>query len=92
MLKCKPLDTGAGAPTMVLNHRPPTMYEDLNGFRGAVSGGFLSFPTAGKHIAFDGRLLHGGARGRQLHGEMQHYSVNDIIACSHEMTQTGTHV
>ena len=54
--------TDAGAPTMVLTKRAPIMYEDLDGFRGEVLEAYLSYPKAGKHIAFDGRLLHGAPR------------------------------
>jgi hypothetical protein len=54
--------TDTGAPTLVLDHRAPLMYEDLDGFRGHVSSGHLSYPRAGKHVAFDGRLLHGAPR------------------------------
>jgi hypothetical protein len=31
--------TDCGAPTLVLNHRAPMMYEDLDGFRGQVLEG-----------------------------------------------------
>ena len=54
--------TTSGAPTLVLDHVPPMMYEDVEQFRGPVGQGYLSFPKRGKHIAFDGRLLHGAPR------------------------------
>ena len=52
----------AGAPTLVLDKTPPTMYEDVDGFRGACGAARLSYPEAGKHVVFDGRLLHGAPR------------------------------
>lgn len=39
--------TDSGAPTLVLNHRAPILYEDLDGFRGRVLEGYLSYPTVG---------------------------------------------
>jgi len=54
--------TESGAPTLVLDHVPPVMYEDVEQFRGAIGTGYLSFPKRGKHVAFDGRLLHGAPR------------------------------
>ena len=51
-----------GAPTVVLEKTPPTMYEDVDAFRGAVGVANASFPESGKHIAFDGRMLHGAPR------------------------------
>ena len=52
--------TGAGgAPTLVLERR--------SGFDGtveggAIAGGALCFPAAGRHLSFDGRLLHAAPR------------------------------
>lgn len=44
----------AGAPTMVVHHQPMA-------FRGteSVRHAFISHPRLGKHMSFDGRLLHG---------------------------------
>lgn len=39
--------TDGGAPTLVLNHRAPILYEDVDGFRGRVLEGYLSYPTVG---------------------------------------------
>jgi hypothetical protein len=46
--------SGAGAPTVVLQHT-------RNNIPGShsVASGFVSHPAVGKHISFDGRLLHG---------------------------------
>ena len=62
--------TDSGAPTLVLNHRAPIMYEDLDGFRGVVSDAYLSYPKAGKHVAFDGRMLHGAPREMTREGDV----------------------
>ena len=53
--------TSAGAPTLVL----PVSTDERG--RALVhhepeSAGFVSFPVQGKHLAFDGRLLHGAHR------------------------------
>ena len=49
-----------GAPTLVLNKQSPApgtnIVEELGG---DIDRGWLSGPKFGKHIAFDGRLLHG---------------------------------
>jgi hypothetical protein len=44
-----------GAPTVVLPVRISTSGEVV----GADGDGFMSFPSTGKHMVFDGRLLHG---------------------------------
>ena len=51
-----------GAPTMVADKTPPVMYEELEAFRGAIGNAVLSHPEAGKHLSFDGRMLHGAPR------------------------------
>lgn len=52
-----------GVPTLILNKRSPQPPDDcvkaLETTRGTF-GGFLSHPRVGKHVAFDGRFLHGG--------------------------------
>ena len=49
-----------GAPTLVLNKQSPTPGINIvDKFGGDVDKGWLSGPKFGKHIAFDGRLLHG---------------------------------
>ena len=52
----------AGAPTMVADKTPPVMYEDVSAFRGAITNAVLSHPETGKHLSFDGRMLHGAPR------------------------------
>ena len=49
-----------GAPTLVLNRRsPPPDDVEKKSLGGDINCGWLSHPRVGKHIAFDGRLLHG---------------------------------
>jgi hypothetical protein len=52
--------SNVGVPTLVLNRKspPPTDVEKMT-LNGPVDKGWLSYPMTGKHIAFDGRLLHG---------------------------------
>jgi hypothetical protein len=47
-----------GAPTLVLDRKSPSpnAVEELGG---EIRRGWLSAPRTGKHVAFDGRLLHG---------------------------------
>ena len=52
----------AGAPTFVADKTPPVMYEELEAFRGAIGNAVLSHPETGKHLSFDGRMLHGAPR------------------------------
>ena len=47
-----------GAPTVVLHHRSPPP-QQISELTGAVECGWISHPSIGKHMAFDGRLLHG---------------------------------
>ena len=54
--------TNAGAPTLVCEKTAPVMYEDADGFRGVVRKAVLSHPETGKHLSFDGRMLHGAPR------------------------------
>jgi len=49
-----------GAPTLVLEKQSPAPGTDIiKELGGDVEKGWLSGPKFGKHIAFDGRLLHG---------------------------------
>lgn len=49
-----------GVPTLVLNKRSPKPSDvTKSSLKGNISNGWLSYPEFGKHIAFDGRLLHG---------------------------------
>ena len=54
-------DAGVGVPTLILDKRsPPPSDLEKKSLNGSVNKGWLSHPSFGKHIAFDGRLLHGG--------------------------------
>lgn len=66
-----------GAPTIVLDQPCPARVGDpLDDGTAPIRAGWLSFPKPGKHVRFDGRLLHGapalgtsgvpcGGRGRR---------------------------
>lgn len=47
-----------GAPTVVFQKRSPPP-NDIDRLAGEIKTAWLSHPSVGKHIAFDGRLLHG---------------------------------
>lgn len=57
--------TSVGVPTLVLDVKSPqpplghSMDTAVAELQGTVERGWLSSPSIGKHIAFDGRLLHG---------------------------------
>lgn len=52
--------TDNGAPTVVMQRRsPPPNDVEKKSLEGPVERAWLSHPMVGKHIAFDGRLLHG---------------------------------
>ena len=52
--------TGEGAPTLILDQVPiPTPGMNGKGKAYHIKRGFLSQPAAGKHVAFNGNLLHG---------------------------------
>lgn len=52
--------SNVGAPTLVLNKLSPSQGSDIvKELGGDIDRGWLSGPKFGKHIAFDGRLLHG---------------------------------
>lgn len=52
--------TDFGTPTLILDQRsPPPADKDKKTLEGSIRKGWLSHPIQGKHIAFDGRLLHG---------------------------------
>jgi len=55
--------SNVGVPTLVLNKAspPPEDVETKQSLNGSISKGYLSYPKYGKHIAFDGRLLHGAS-------------------------------
>lgn len=50
-----------GVPTLVVDKcSPPPSDEEKKSLNGSVNKAWLSHPCFGKHIAFDGRFLHGG--------------------------------
>lgn len=52
--------SNVGAPTLILNKQsPPPSDREKSSLNGSIHQGWLSHPVIGKHIAFDGRLLHG---------------------------------
>ena len=52
--------TDHGAPTMIFDQRSPPPNDAAKAtLEGSVGRGWLSRPITGKHVAFDGRLLHG---------------------------------
>ena len=49
-----------GVPTIILDKRsPPPMDTEKKSLNGNIRKAWLSHPVFGKHVAFDGRLLHG---------------------------------
>jgi hypothetical protein len=50
--------SNAGAPTLILDKKSPPP-GDANKLGGQIGRGWLSGPRLGKHVAFDGSLLHG---------------------------------
>lgn len=51
--------THCGAPTLVVDRRNSLRPDDAASVRGPIRSGLLSYPQQGKHVAFDGQLLHG---------------------------------
>lgn len=52
--------SNVGAPTLILDKKsPPPSDVNKASLNGSIHQGWLSHPIMGKHIAFDGRLLHG---------------------------------
>ncbi|KAL7538649.1 hypothetical protein ACHAWF_006161 [Thalassiosira exigua] len=50
----------SGVPTLILDKRsPPPSDKDKKSLNGSISKAWLSHPCFGKHVAFDGRYLHG---------------------------------
>jgi hypothetical protein len=49
-----------GVPTLILDKRsPPPQDVEKSSLNGSIMKGWLSHPSFGKHVSFDGRLLHG---------------------------------
>ncbi|CAG9465101.1 unnamed protein product [Pedinophyceae sp. YPF-701] len=51
--------TEGGAPTVVLDHTAPLTTE--SSCQGSAKRAWISWPSVGKHMCFDGRYLHGAA-------------------------------
>lgn len=51
--------TDCGAPTLVLDRRNTRRPQDVASTYGPMQSGALSYPRRGKHLVFDGQLLHG---------------------------------
>ncbi|KAL7526798.1 hypothetical protein ACHAXR_001660 [Thalassiosira sp. AJA248-18] len=50
----------SGVPTLILDKRsPPPSDQEKKSLDGSIHNAWLSHPCFGKHIAFDGRYLHG---------------------------------
>ena len=74
--------SSVGAPTVVLDKRsPPPSDPERKTLNGAVQRAWLSGPQFGKHIAFDGRLLH-GAPALFFPGNVRHMTNGEkVCAC-----------
>lgn len=49
-----------GVPTLILDKRSPPPHDvEKSSLNGSITKGWLSHPSFGKHVSFDGRLLHG---------------------------------
>ena len=49
-----------GVPTFIMNKKSPVPSDvEKKSLNGSIDKGWLACPSMGKHIAFDGRLLHG---------------------------------
>ena len=55
--------SNVGVPTMILDKKspPPEDAPYKKTLEGSIKKGYLSYPKIGKHVAFDGRLLHGAS-------------------------------
>ena len=50
----------AGVPTLILDKTsPPPSDKEKSSLNGNVNKAWLSHPSFGKHVAFEGRFLHG---------------------------------
>jgi len=66
--------TDVGAPTLVVDRRNLTGKADAAA--GVISKGMLSYPQVGRHVVFDGQLLHGAVLGHGSSGERISFLVN----------------
>lgn len=51
--------TSCGAPTLIVDRRNSRTPAETDTTFGPIREGFLSYPKVGKHVVFDGQLLHG---------------------------------
>jgi hypothetical protein len=52
--------SNAGVPTFIMNKKSPSPTDiEKQSLNGSIDEGWISCPMFGKHIGFDGRLLHG---------------------------------
>lgn len=66
-----------GVPTLILDKRsPPPQDVEKSSLNGSITKGWLSHPSFGKHVSFDGRLLH-GAPGEYFPGASASTSKED---------------
>jgi len=65
--------TNIGAPTMVLDCMvdPASGSDGLPDLNKPVKGGFISWPRTGKHLSFDGRMLHAAPIDLMEEGEFE---------------------
>ena len=63
-----------GAPTIVINKRCDDQFGEQ--FTGPASKASISFPQPGKHMSFDGRMLHGAPSNLRV--DVPHRDINDL--------------
>jgi len=68
--------TDCGAPTLSLDKRSSPRPNDAKSIYGPVPRGVLAYPRMGKHICFDGQLLHGTVPSSEEKGERVTFLVN----------------
>lgn len=68
--------TACGAPTLVVDRRNPPRPEDSSRACGDIHAGLWSEPRTGKHVSFDGQLLHGTVPRHHEGGERLTFLVN----------------
>jgi hypothetical protein len=95
--------TSVGVPTLVLDVKSPqpplghSMDTAVAELQGNVERGWLSSPSIGKHIAFDGRLLHGApgaffpAVVKEHVSKTQGVTESESPAILHKRTKTEEH-
>jgi len=59
--------TDFGAPTFVLEKVPSSVAKQRRGYSTEILEAFVSWPSVGKHMVFDGRFLHGAPSDLQNH-------------------------